>query len=222
MPRKPKFVHPLRIVREAAGKSQPEFAKLFGVSGSYIQAVELGQRKMSDELADAIMLRFGIDRASLGREIPKSLIGSGKAWFVLRSFRGSEENIRQGLAELFQQYTEVQKVREPRERLRRCVDFWQNSVIPGWEFWKVRDALQRKLDLLLEAAELEKKKHFAVAMSLSRWIEETVRDFRLQAMIQHVLKSRREENEGWPAFMETLADSFKLRNSTNERSRRRR
>ena len=57
MPRKPKFVHSLRTVRAALNKSQPQFAKMFGVSASYIQAIELGQRNLTDELADAIMLR---------------------------------------------------------------------------------------------------------------------------------------------------------------------
>ena len=36
MSRRPKFIHPLRAVREALGKSQPQFAKMFG---SYVGEV---------------------------------------------------------------------------------------------------------------------------------------------------------------------------------------
>src|SRR5262249_9590341 len=95
MPRRPKFIHPLRVVRIGLNKSQPQFAKMFGVSASYIQAVELAERTLNDELADAIMLRFGVDAESLKVDVkslkrkrgaaPVHLIDANKAEFMLWS-----------------------------------------------------------------------------------------------------------------------------------------
>jgi transcriptional regulator with XRE-family HTH domain len=68
MPIKPKFVHPVRAIRTAARLTQPQFAKLFGVSASYIQAIELGQRQISDDLAYAMMTRFGVTSRSLKKK----------------------------------------------------------------------------------------------------------------------------------------------------------
>src|SRR6266568_2284641 len=112
MPREPKFVHPLRTVRAALKKSQPQFANMFGVSASYIQAIELGQRKLSDELADAIMLRLGVDAESLKRRrgVPVSLIDADKAEF---NYGGDH------IAEAVEDYGALLRVRDRHERLRR-------------------------------------------------------------------------------------------------------
>ena len=49
----------LRKVREATGLTIGAFAKLVGVSAAYIQAVEIGQRPVSNELAEKIRDRTG-------------------------------------------------------------------------------------------------------------------------------------------------------------------
>ena len=197
MPREPKFTHPLRTVRAALKKSQPQFAKMFGVSASYIQAIELGQRNLTDELADAIMLRLGVDAESLKRKrgVPVSLIGSNKAEFLLQS------ESRDDLEKVYKDYKALKKVRDQGERFRRSVVFWHKTIVPAWrsEQWQVRDALDNKLGLLFEAAELENKYH-AVAMRLSRWIDDAVNEFRL----------RIGRDAQWPTFMETLSGSFTL------------
>ena len=60
MPRAPKFIHPLRIVRKEMGNfSQPRFGAMIGCSASTIQAVENGQLKLSLRLAHRIQLHTG-------------------------------------------------------------------------------------------------------------------------------------------------------------------
>ena len=46
---------PLRRIREAAGLSQDRFAALTGFSRAYVQAVELGERPATRELAERVM-----------------------------------------------------------------------------------------------------------------------------------------------------------------------
>lgn len=213
MPRRPKFIHPLRVVRAALNKSQPEFAKMFGVSASYIQKVELGQRTLDNELADAIMLRLGVDAESLKRKrgAPISLIDVDKAEFTY----GGDD-----IAKSIEDYGALLKVRNKYERLRRSVLFWRINVLPDWELnhWRVRNALDNKLDLLFEAAEREKKYH-SVAMRLSRWIENAVSEFRLRTTINAIRNSRSGRDAQWPAFMDTLSSSFRLKPRSRRRKR---
>lgn len=65
MPIKPRFIQPVRAVRTAVGMTQRQFAKRFDVSESYIQSIELGHRQISEELADEIMIQFGVLSNSL-------------------------------------------------------------------------------------------------------------------------------------------------------------
>lgn len=76
MPKKPKFDHPVRLVRDALELTQPKFAKVLGISESYLQKIELGRKTISDDLANLIMARFGIHATSLKSKdsIPKPLL----------------------------------------------------------------------------------------------------------------------------------------------------
>jgi len=239
MPLRPKFIHPLRVVRAALNnKSQPEFAKMFGVSASCIQKVELGQRTLDNELADAIMLRLGVDAESLKRKrAPVHLIGSGKADFTLWSGRRSlyhtaehpehwfttAEETSRSQAEMdkaVKEYAALKKVTDQRERFRRCVMFWQKRIVPAWrsDQWLVGDALHNKLEMLFQAAGRENKYH-SVAMRLSRWIDNTVSEFRLRTTINVIRDSRSGRDAQWPAFMDTLSESFRLKPHSRRRKR---
>jgi transcriptional regulator with XRE-family HTH domain len=74
MPKRPRFIHPIRAAREAlAGAegrsiSQKQFGKRLGVSGSYIQRIELGQVPPPNDLCSAIALLTGVDPESLKRK----------------------------------------------------------------------------------------------------------------------------------------------------------
>jgi transcriptional regulator with XRE-family HTH domain len=59
MPKKPRFVHPLRIIRATTGLTQPKFAKLLGIAAPTVQGIELGQRKISSALATRIAYTTG-------------------------------------------------------------------------------------------------------------------------------------------------------------------
>jgi transcriptional regulator with XRE-family HTH domain len=220
VPLKPKFFHPLRAVRAALKKSQPEFAKMFGVSASYIQAIELGQRKLSDELADAIMLRLGVDAESLKRKIgaPVSLISSENAEFTVWSRMSPKRGDLDGLERVDEEYETVRKVGDPNERFRLSLAFWQKRIVPSWksEQWMIREGLNNKLEMLFEAAERENKYH-ALTMRLSRWIENAVTEFRLRTTINAIRSTRTGYDAQWPTFMETLSKSFRLKPSRSQR-----
>jgi DNA-binding XRE family transcriptional regulator len=65
MPRKPRFIHPVRQVRTCLGYSQPAFAKLVGCSAIAIQRIENGTLQLSPKLAHAIMENTAADPSSL-------------------------------------------------------------------------------------------------------------------------------------------------------------
>jgi transcriptional regulator with XRE-family HTH domain len=204
------------MISQYFGKSQQQFARMFGVSASYIQAIELGQRNISNELADAIMLQLGIDAESLKRRrsMLRSLVESGRAELML--WRGPSSE-RAEMYPLFDEYTKLKKIADPNERLRRSILFWQ-KITPHWDWYIARRALDDKLALLFEAATREKK-HFPLAMRLSRWIENSVSDFRLRTTIDAVRATRKTD---WPPFMETLSESFRLLPRHEKQRRRRR
>jgi transcriptional regulator with XRE-family HTH domain len=217
MPRKPKFTHPLRTLRAALGKSQPQFAKMFGVSASYMQAVELGQRKLNDELADAIMLRLGVDAESLKgrRSMPKPLLLSARNMKIALLIGDSPHLTL--LQKFVQLLNEVRKVGYPRLEkklnsdqlfylFQAHVKFWEKQIAPNWEWSSPYHALNSKLEILFEAAKREKK-HFTLAMRLSRWIEKSANEFRLRTTINAITGAN---SARWPSFMQTLADSFNL------------
>lgn len=63
MPRHPRFSHPIRVVREATGLLQKQFAELIGVSTSHLQAIENGIRAkngISRRLAARFTREFGV------------------------------------------------------------------------------------------------------------------------------------------------------------------
>jgi DNA-binding XRE family transcriptional regulator len=65
MPRKPRFIHPVRQVRTCLGHSQPSFAKLIGCSAVAVQRIENGQLQLSSKLANSILEATGADPCSL-------------------------------------------------------------------------------------------------------------------------------------------------------------
>jgi transcriptional regulator with XRE-family HTH domain len=65
MPRKPRFIHPVRQVRTCLGLSQPAFAKLIGCSPGAVERIENGTLKLSQKLAISILEATGADPISL-------------------------------------------------------------------------------------------------------------------------------------------------------------
>jgi transcriptional regulator with XRE-family HTH domain len=65
MPRKPRFIHPVRQVRTCLGYSQPAFARLIGCSAVAIQRIENGTLQLSRKLANSILEATGADPVSL-------------------------------------------------------------------------------------------------------------------------------------------------------------
>jgi transcriptional regulator with XRE-family HTH domain len=197
MARKPRFNHPLREVRVAIGESQQQFARMFGVSASYIQAIELGQRNISSELADDIMLRLGIEAESLKRRrgFPMSLLRSDKV--KLKS-----ETVK--IRKLAQEFAALQRTTVPRERLRGQIEFYQ-KIFPYFESEVRYEDFVRKLEVFFTGA-VREKKHLTLLMRLDRWLEGAAKKFRLQAAIMKI--AGRNYAEDWQPFRDLLLQSF--------------
>ena len=78
-------LHPnmaLRQVRTATGLSQNRFAQLVGVSAAYIQAVELGQRNASVELAESVSIQTGASPVCLAEAWSQAFDLNGKPYSV--------------------------------------------------------------------------------------------------------------------------------------------
>ncbi len=67
----------MRRIREAADLTQPEFARIVGVSGPAIQSIELGRLQISPRLARRIAYTFGLIPGSFEkrRRIPRCILG---------------------------------------------------------------------------------------------------------------------------------------------------
>ena len=62
MPKRPRFVNQIRLLRtEYLKLTQPQFARLIGVSASMLQAVELGMRRVSEDFANRVAYATGVD-----------------------------------------------------------------------------------------------------------------------------------------------------------------
>jgi transcriptional regulator with XRE-family HTH domain len=68
--------NPVRVLREALHLTQRRFAERLGVSESYIQQVELGKKRLSNEVAARITVQFGMrpDSMQAERGEPKALL----------------------------------------------------------------------------------------------------------------------------------------------------
>lgn len=80
IPQRPKRVpnSAIRQIREACGMSQAEFGRMLGVSGAYVQAVEIGQRPATTEFAARLELHTGAMPSYILAKKPKALDMSHK------------------------------------------------------------------------------------------------------------------------------------------------
>lgn len=74
MPRPPKFIHPVRTLRQELKKSQEQFAKMVGISASLLKKIELGQRNMSETLSLRIMSATGVTETSILKKTGKPML----------------------------------------------------------------------------------------------------------------------------------------------------
>jgi transcriptional regulator with XRE-family HTH domain len=73
MPRPPTIENPVRILRDALGKTQSAFANEIGISAKYLQKIELGERRLTDDLADFFMAAFGVTQDSVKEKTGRPL-----------------------------------------------------------------------------------------------------------------------------------------------------
>lgn len=212
MPRKRK--HPLCEVRNAIEMSQPQFAKMFGVSASYIQAIELGQRgkrstrsAIYDQLCDDIALRLGVIAESLKQErgMPTALLG--KKTIAAMTDRATGAAILSELRRL---------EHRPRKRLRYQIDRWR-KMLPAIKASIRSQDILRKLFVFVEAAGREKKELTALCQ-LDRWIENQVAAFNLRTTVKVVAQCR---GFDWRPFNETLLLALPILSPQQRRRKKR-
>jgi len=73
--RLPKKIHSLHRVRHVIGMTQKDFAFQIGISSRMLQSIELGERRLSEDVVDAVYLLTGVTPESLKRGIPQSSLG---------------------------------------------------------------------------------------------------------------------------------------------------
>jgi len=205
---------------------------LLGISASYVEAIERGDRQLTNEMADEIGLRYGIEPQSLQKKngFPRSILDSKKFHFsfndpnmvddpepetdleILKSMKKSLERGK----ELIDELDAISEVSDKWERLERSMRFWQRHVL----HWKlnhqpIENVLRHKLGLVFEAAKQDNK-FYPVTMRLSRFIEYVVAEFKLRQTIDR-LRSDRAKREtdslslfkpsDWPSFIDSLGGS---------------
>ena len=73
--RLPKKIHSLHRVRHLIGMTQKDFAFQIGISSRMLQSIELGERRLSEDVVDAVYLLTGVTPESLKKGIPQSSLG---------------------------------------------------------------------------------------------------------------------------------------------------
>ena len=73
--RLPKKIHSLHRVRHVIGMTQADFAFQIGISSRMLQSIELGERRLSEDVVDAVYLLTGVTPESLKKGIPHSSLG---------------------------------------------------------------------------------------------------------------------------------------------------
>lgn len=73
--RLPDKIHPLHRVRHVVGMTQKDFAFQIGISPRMLQAIELGDRRLKPEVAEAVHILTGVLPASLKKGPPRSSLG---------------------------------------------------------------------------------------------------------------------------------------------------
>lgn len=81
LPPRRKFTNSLALVRAAVGLAikrkftSDQFAKLLGIPGFKLRAIEIGRERISEDLAKTVMLLTGVSANSLRTNRPKDLFG---------------------------------------------------------------------------------------------------------------------------------------------------
>lgn len=106
MPKLPRTRRPIRLLRDAAGMNQREFALRLGISIDTLKSYEVGRLSVSDESAFKAMLVFGVDSSSvkLACGDPQDVFGdpytpdSYQAWTIKRNTESMTRGLTKRLA----------------------------------------------------------------------------------------------------------------------------
>jgi transcriptional regulator with XRE-family HTH domain len=171
MPKKPPFQNPVRLLREALGKTQPEFAQIAGISSTYLQKIELGKRPIADDLIDFMAAAFGVAPLSMRKR-------KGKPVHQLANpdHQDLAENIRAWQAATGTIHKFV-------------VQDFRNHLLPKLEL--LFDAANRQK----KGTAFSYPKATAISLRLDRWISGIVEDFDLKRVIDQVLQERKAKGD---------------------------
>jgi transcriptional regulator with XRE-family HTH domain len=167
MPRKPKTPSPLRTLREALGKTQVQFAQQIGLATTTLQKIELGERSLTDEVADSLVAGFGVLPSSI-----RSPKGRLRHQLENKDHQNLTDNIRD-----WQTRTELLE--------RFVLDYVEDRLFPKIEV--VFEAARRKK---AASGPFRSPRGLAVALQLNRWIEDAIKSFDLRRTVDEVLQER--------------------------------
>lgn len=179
MAERKKRMHPIQALRIALGLSRARFAAALGAPAweATIEATEYGTRSVFLEIPNAIMLRFGIDAASLH-------VGKDEKWLPPRSA------------------TTGQILKSSRQ-IRECVSVWEGGFddlerkVP--KTFEVH--LLPKLQQLIQAASTKPGTGIALLLSLDEWINKAISDLGLRFAVR---RSESFDERLWRPILENV------------------
>jgi transcriptional regulator with XRE-family HTH domain len=157
MPLKPKFQHPLRSIRQTIGLTQPAFGKKVGCSGSAIQQIENGQKKLSSSLASRIAVFTGANFVELQKGRTGRALNVHGAPFT---------------KEFFDEW------REPQDRVNTGVEASERAVNNLVNWLRI---------LFMASARRGTSKLPVLRLSFVEWLERARLEFKLEAQIDAIL-----------------------------------
>lgn len=139
MPRKPRFTHPLRIVRECNKLTQPRAARLLGKSAAWLKKVENGSLPLTRDAAYALADLFGVapDTISRPKGTPKDLFGrtytaeSAEDWRKLQTAIGDPDIVKHAQLQsvLFAALLKASQSKRAFMRAKLGFDHWLTGMI---------------------------------------------------------------------------------------------
>lgn len=219
----------MKIIRVLLNRSRQQFATDLGISARYVEAIESGDRKLTDTLIAEIMVRFGIDPESLkGKHcFPRSVLGPKKITVRCDDRYGATPDNPVEVTIPLDKFFADNKAKDKYAQLRVLMALWQQYAI-HWQINHegIEELFTLKLTLLLHAA-AESNCYYSLAMRLDLVIDHLREVFQLQkGTNDHLPEALRlgkwtTDFHEWPSFFDALKNSFRPRpRSTSSRRKR--
>jgi transcriptional regulator with XRE-family HTH domain len=207
MPKKPRQVNQLRRLRTDVLKmTQPQFARLIGVSASMLQAVELGVRRVTEDFANRVAYATGVDPECLLQECPELRTVMGTPYLSSEDAKINREKMSAlvPLSEADLASFGAQGALQFQDSFTS----WKNLAgIRPTDVTLYGQMLGHSVELLLRAAaQGNPLKAYAIGHSLARWLHRTAQEFDVIRHMESLLAERGEVPSQAPFLNDTVLD----------------